>query len=73
MQLFLKQQRANLNLIQVIETTESGSWNNFSFVAGKKEEFHVETDCAYTFITVPNQILQHRSTSFQKNILLVQN
>ena len=36
-------------------TSDVGCWNAFLFVEGRTEYFHVENDCAYTFITVPQQ------------------
>ena len=55
---FKKQRRENINVLQVTESTESGCWNNFLSVDGKTDNFHIEKDCSYTFITVPKQIMK---------------
>ena len=36
-------------------TSDVGCWNAFLFVEGRTHNFHCEDDCAYTFITVPQQ------------------
>ena len=46
-----------LNLLQSPSISHSGCWNFFLFVDGRTDEFHREDDCAYTFITIPKQVM----------------
>ena len=49
------QQTIDLTILTPLKVTKSGSWNSHIFVDSCTENFHVEKDCAYTCIHVPNQ------------------
>ena len=44
-----------IDLLKNEVTSDVGCWNTFLFVEGRTDNFHCEDDCAYTFITVPQQ------------------
>lgn len=51
----IQEKNGNIGLTDV-DTSEVGCWNSFLHVNGRTDVLHTEKDCAYTFVTVPNQI-----------------
>ena len=47
------------DVLEDVATSSSGCWNSFLYVNGRTDEMHTEMDCAYTFITVPKQVIDH--------------
>ena len=47
--------KKGISLLQNVITSDVGCWNAFLFVDTRTDNFHCENDCAYTFITVPQQ------------------
>ena len=53
-------ERQNTEAIELLSsrcTSDDGLWNCFLFVDGRTKDFHVENDCAYTFISIPRQFI----------------
>ena len=52
------QSKNKTKLLHTLDECDAGFWNAFLFVDGQTEQYHTEPDCAYTFITVPQQIMR---------------
>ena len=50
-----KQNISDIHLLQKNNSSDNGLWNSHLHVNGRTELYHTESDCAYTYITVPNQ------------------
>ena len=52
------QKNIGKDILKRVLMNDLGTWNCFLFVDGKTRDFHIEKDCAYTFITVPDQVMR---------------
>ena len=59
----------NVGLTEV-ETSSSGCWNAFVYINGRIDLLHTEKDCAYTFITVLQQI-REKNTQLKNKLMSI--
>ena len=65
----MQNKSGNAGLTEV-ETLSSGCWNVFLYVNGRTNLLHTEKDCAYTFITVPNQS-REKNTQLKNKLMFI--
>ena len=58
------------DVLEDVATSSSGCWNSFLYVNGRSDEMHTKMNCAYTFITVPNQRMDINAQLNHKPVFL---
>ena len=65
-----RQTSSELNLLQKTLSSENGCWNSILNVDGCTDMYHTESDCSYTFLTVPKQVVDKSLTVADKPVFL---
>ena len=65
-----RQKAAGISLLQKTSSSDNGCWNSFLNVNARTQDYHTETDCAYTFVTVPTQVVNKSITIAAKPVFL---